>query len=126
MNEVNGQKPTNLGLQQSAQQTMSVDQAIAMLEQAMGPALQLLLKGVQGSFPGVPPPLVAMCLCKVAGHIAGSTFAGINSNVPLAPLMNARTECVKQFEKALKAIPLIMPAGGTVPPNGPMPKPPGV
>lgn len=125
MNQMNGQGGSGLppGLPPMPQgNVVSPEQAINIMEGAIGPAFTLVLKGVQASFPGVPPHFIMIAACKVLGHLVGGTFAGMNA--PLVPLMKARTECREMFEKSLKEIPLNAAAGGSTATAMPIPPKP--
>lgn len=107
----------------AAPQQVSVDRAIAILEQTIGPAVTIILKGVQAGFPNLPPPLVMLAACRVLGRLVGGTFAG--HNAPLAPLLKARSDCLAMFEKSLREVPVNSAYGGApaMPPpneNGPV------
>lgn len=117
MVEKNGTTIHPPGLAMPPQQ-VSPQQAITILEGALGGPITLLLKGLQSAFPGLPPPLIMIAACKVLGHLVGGTFAGLNA--PLAPLMAARKECREAFEKAIAEVSLTAAQGGT----GPLPPAP--
>lgn len=120
MNQVNGQGGLPPGLEAGPANVVSPEQAIAIIEQAVGPSFTVFLKGIQASFPGVPPHIIMLAACKVLGRLVGGTFSGVNA--PLAPLMKARTECREMFEKSIKEIPFNAIGGGSAVP--PMPIPP--
>ena len=101
---------------------VSQDQAIAIVEQALGPTMTIVLKGTQASFPGVPAPLIMLAACRVLGKLVGGTFTGMASNVPLKPLIEARTECQRIFEKGIREVPLM--GAGQTGPVMPMPNTP--
>lgn len=98
---------------------VSQDQAIAIVEQALGPTMTIVLKGTQASFPGVPAPIIMLAASMVLGKLVGGTFTGMASNAPLKPLMDARTECKRMFEKGIQAVPIM--GAGNVGANLPMP-----
>lgn len=101
---------------------VTAEQAVNVLEQAMGAPMTILLKGVQASFPGFPPGLIMLAACRVMGHLVGGSFSG--QNVILTQAIKARTECKEMFEKAIKEVPITMPNGGSSQPSQPLPPKP--
>lgn len=102
---------------------LSADQAGMMLENLLGPAMTLTIKGVQSSFPGFPAHLIMLAACRVLGKMCGITYAGVNA--PLAPLMTQRKECREMFDKSMNEVPFNFVGGGTGGFGGPLPPPPG-
>lgn len=119
MNQMNGGGMPSLP---QGKNVVSPEQAISIMEGAIGPAFTIVLKGVQASFPGVPPHFIMLAACKVLGHLVGGTFAGMNA--PLAPLMKARAECRELFEKSIREIPFNAASGGAAAPAMPIPPEP--
>lgn len=116
-------EPMNGVLQPTPANVVSQDQAIAIVEQALGPTMTIVLKGTGASFPGVPAPIIMLAACRVLGKLVGGTFTGMATNTPLKPLMEARTECKRVFERSIQEIPLM--GAGSVGPTMPMPNTPG-
>lgn len=107
MNQSNGKDQALPNLTVTPPNVVSQDQAVSIVEQALGPTMTIVLKGCQASFPGIPAPLIMVAACQVLGKLVGGTFTGMASNVPLKPLMEARTECQRIFEKSVKSVPLM-------------------
>lgn len=118
MDQKNGNGPLPTGLVAPPPTVVSQDQAIQIVEGALGPTFTLVLQGIRSTMPGVPVPIIMLAACKVLGHLVGGTFAGVNA--PIAPLMKARTDCKDMFEKAIREVP-VTSAGGSNAPAVPLP-----
>ena len=109
MNEKNGHTAPSVP---TSEQVAVIDAQLTRVKPIIQSGVQVMIRGLLMSCPGVPPNVIATCIAFEAGHFMGQIFEG-----DIATIAGIRNSLKTAFQEGVQKAPLIPPRSNWTPPD---------